>query len=285
MNGVERIAVIGTGLMGKGITHVLASYGYKVDVFGRRDNVSEEILQYFNTEQDKGRIDSLKKQSMMQNINIFNLNTQAEQIGRCNIIIETVKEDIDVKKEIFTLIKPYIKDNTIVASNTSSYLISKLAAYTPNPENFIGMHFFSPVPVMKLVEVVKGKSSDDNAVNTACTLVKSIDKLPVTVKDSAGFVLNRGLFVMINEAVIMLHEEIAGSPEDIDSIFIHGMGMKVGPLKLADLVGIDVTYKILDNLYEELKDEKYNPCILLKTMLQNGLTGKKSGEGFYRYTK
>jgi 3-hydroxybutyryl-CoA dehydrogenase len=280
---VENVAVIGTGLMGKGISHVLASFGYKVYLFGRRDDVSEEILKYFNSEEKRGRIDSQKKQNILQNIKILNLSTQIENLSECNVIIETVAENMQIKKEIFTHIKPYIRDDALVASNTSSYSISKLSEFTPNPANFLGMHFFSPVPLMKLVEVVKGNSTDESVVNTACMLAKSIEKLPVTVKDSAGFVLNRGLFVMINEAVTMLDEGVADSAEDIDNIFIHGMGLKVGPLKLADMVGIDVTYTILDNLHCELKNEKYKPCALLKSKFDKGLMGKKAGAGFYRY--
>ncbi len=283
MSGIEKIGIIGTGLMGKGIAHVLAIGGFKVDVFGRRDDFSGEITEYFNYEESKGRINSQKKELILQNVNFFNLNTQAEKVSECQVIIETVKEDIVVKKEIFTSIKPYINAGALLASNTSSYLISRLAQYTPYPQNFIGLHFFSPVPLMKLVEVVEGKSTDESAVNTACTLVKSIDKLPVVVKDSPGFVLNRGLFVMINEAVTMLHEGIVGCSEDIDNIFINGMGLKVGPLKLADMVGIDVTLKVLENMYEETENNKYTPCVLLKTMFENGLLGKKAGEGFYSY--
>lgn len=283
MTPTERVAVIGTGLMGTAIAHVLASYGYKVCFFGRRDSISEELLKYFDNEEAKGRIDAQKKQSILQNISSMNLNTHIKKISECDVIIETVKEDFDVKREVFCQIKPYIKDAALVASNTSSYSISKLAEFIPNPGRFLGMHFFSPVPLMKLVEIVKGSKTYENSIDAACTLIKNIEKLPVTVKDSAGFVLNRGLFVMINEAITMLHEEIAANAGDIDNIFIHGMGMKVGPIKLADMVGLDVTYTILDNLYRELKNEKYKPCILLKEKNDNGLLGKKTKEGFYSY--
>ncbi|MCX7748805.1 MAG: 3-hydroxyacyl-CoA dehydrogenase family protein [Clostridia bacterium] len=280
---INRIAVVGTGLMGKGIVHVFASHNFKVDFFGRRDNVKEELIHYFENEVKKGRLLEENKENMLANICIYNMNDHCGRFAQSDLIIETVKEELETKKRIFQLIDKDIREDTIVASNTSSYSITKMSGFLSNPQNFLGMHFFSPVPLMKLVEVVRGAKTGEKIVNHVSELVKRINKLPVVVEDSPGFVLNRGLFVMIHEAVCMLDENIAKSAEDIDNIFVNGMSMKVGPLRLADMVGIDVTYTILKNLYEGLKNDKYKPCMRLKDMVESGKIGKKSGCGFYNY--
>ena len=280
---IKSIAVVGTGLMGKGISQAFSSYGYKVNVFGRRDDAEMELQKYLDNEFKKGRLTPGQKDTIFSNISFYNINLQPEQLSQSDLIIETVKEDMDTKKEVFDVLSKYARNDTVLASNTSSYSIFKLAKNTPFPNNFVGIHFFSPVPVMKLVEVVKWEENNTEIIQTVCELVRSIDKIPVEVKDSPGFVLNRGLFTMINEAVYMLDERIANSAEDIDSIFINGMGMKVGPLKLADLVGIDVVYTIMTNMYEGFAEEKYKPCRLLKLMVDDGTIGKKASKGFYSY--
>ncbi|MCX7922137.1 MAG: 3-hydroxyacyl-CoA dehydrogenase family protein [Clostridia bacterium] len=280
---IEKIAVVGTGLMGKGIAHVFAAGNYKVDIFGRRDDINKEFYEYLNKDVSKGKMTEEQRDEILSNINFYNLTTQADSLKSCDLIIETVKEDLETKKDIFSTIAKYVGPNAIIASNTSSYSIGLLAEYTPYPQNFVGMHFFSPVPLMKLVEVVESEKTDSQKALATVELVKSIDKLPILVKDAPGFVLNRGLFIMVNEAICMLHEKIAGSAEDIDNIFLNGMGMKVGPLKLADLVGVDVVYAIMQNLYEGFKTDKYKPSPLLKTMADQGKFGRKSGEGFYKY--
>ena len=280
---IERVAVIGTGLMGKGICHVFAAAGYKVNVFGRRDDVREEILGYFDNEVKKGRVTFDRQRTILCNIDIYNINSQAEVLGENDLIIETVKEDIKAKEGVLKIISEYMKRDTIVASNTSSYTITNLAEFTINPRNFLGMDFFSPVPLMKLVEIVKGVETDEAVLKTICKIVESMDKLPIQVKDSPGFVLNRGLLMLINEAVYMLNEGIANSAADIDTIFLNGMGLKIGPLKLADLIGIDVVYAAISNMHEGFVDKKYMPCPLLKHMVDRGKLGKKTMEGFYTY--
>ena len=282
---INKIAVIGTGLMGKGISHTLASFGYNVDLFGRRDEVENELFEYFNREVDKERITPEQKISILKNISIFNINLDAKKLADSDLVIETVKEDIDTKKWIFSIIDRYVNSDAILASNTSGFSITKLAEFTSYPENFVGMHFFSPVPLMKLVEVIKGEKTSDVVLQKTVKLLESIGKLPIKVKDSPGFVLNKGLGALTNAAINAYYEGIVESAEDIDNIFIHGMSLKVGPLKLADLIGIDVVYDSMLHVYEETKDEKYRPCPMLKNMVDEGRIGKKVRRGFYNYEK
>ncbi len=283
MDNINKIAVIGTGLMGKGIIHSFAASNYSVNVFGRRDSIIEELEGYFDKELERGRITSSHKEMVLSNIRAFNVNTQAEEIAENDLIIETIKEDLEAKKDMFHIITKHIRRSAILASNTSSYSISKLAEFAPYPEKFIGIHFFSPVPLMKLVEVIKGDKTDDSVIENVCGVIKKIDKLPIKVIDSPGFVLNRGLLMLLNEAAYMLSEKIVDTEEDLDNIFINGMSLKVGPLKLADLIGIDVVYAAISNMYKEFNNEKYKPCPLLASMINEGRIGKKSGKGFYLY--
>lgn len=280
---IKRIAVVGNGLMGKGISHMFTLYGYNVDLFGRRNDVQCNFSNYIDDEVEKSRVTSEQREGIFRNIRFYNINIQPERLSDSELIIETVKEDIQTKKEIISLINKHIDNKIFVASNTSSYSITRLAEFSSYPENFLGMHFFSPVPSMKLVEVVKGKKTSKTAIGIIGDLLNVIDKLPIQVKDSPGFVLNRGILLLINEAVHILNENIANSVEDIDNIFIYGMGLKVGPLRLADLIGIDVIYACLTNLYEDFSSDKYKPCNLLKQMVAEDKLGQKTGVGFYRF--
>ena len=191
---VRRIAVVGNGLMGKGIAHVFAAKGYKVDLFGRRDDIREEMIAYFDHDIAKGRLKIEERDDILGNIDFHNIITEANFLERSEFIVETVKEDLGIKKEILEIIDQYAKEEAIIASNTSSYSITRLAQFTSKPENFLGVHFFSPVPLMKLVEVVKGEASNSEIIERVCDLINAIDKMPIKVKDSPGFVLNRGLF-------------------------------------------------------------------------------------------
>lgn len=280
---IKRIAVVGNGLMGKGIAQSFGAYGYQVYVFARRDSACDEIMEYYKNETAKGRITPQQKENLIINTSVYNIISQPQKLADCDFIIETVAEDINIKGEIFAVIAKYAREDTPVASNTSSYPISKLAEYLSNPERFMGTHFFSPVPLMKLVEVVKGEKTSEASIEAVCNVLKKVDKLPIEVKDSPGFVLNRGILLLINEATHIFNENLANSVEDIDTIFVNGMGLKVGPLRLADLIGIDVIHASLTNLYYGLKNDKYKPCSLMQQMVDKGENGKKAGKGFYNY--
>lgn len=279
---IKRISVVGAGLMGKGIAHNFAAFGYKVDLFGRRDEVKNELIKYFDREVEKERVTPEQRTFILNNISVFNINLEAQQLACSDLIIETVTEDMGVKKEIFSVIGRYAGSHAILASNTSSYTITSLAEFTSYPENFLGMHFFSPVSLMKLVEIIKGEKTSAEIIQRIFNLLEGIDKLPIKVTDSPGFALNRVLVPFINEAVNLYYERVVESVEDIDDIFVNGMNLRVGPLKLADLVGIDVVYAGMSNLYKELKDAKYQPCPLIKQMVDEGRIGKKVGKGFYK---
>ncbi len=283
---MKNIAVIGAGTMGNGIAHTFAQYGYKVSLI----DISQESL-------DKGvatitknldrmvareKISEQDKKNTLENITTFtNLEKGAEYSG---LVVEAATENEKIKLELFKTLDEVCPEDTILATNTSSIPITKIAAVTKRPGQVIGMHFMNPVPVMKLVEVIRGYNTSDETTNTVLELSKKLDKVPTEVNDYPGFVANRILMPMINEAVETLYNNVAGV-EEIDTVMKLGMAHPMGPLQLADFIGLDVCLSILEVMYDGFKNPKYAPCPLLVNMVRAGKLGVKSGEGFYDYSE
>jgi 3-hydroxybutyryl-CoA dehydrogenase len=280
---IKKIAVIGGGTMGNGIAHVFASKGFSVFLTEMNDELFEKAFVAING--------NLKRQVMKQIISeeekIKSLSNISKVIGVQNIpndvqlIIEAIYENKQSKLSIFKELESKVNQECIFASNTSSISITELASIC-RPDKFIGMHFMNPVPVMKLVEIIRGYSTSDETFNTITKLSESINKIPVEVFDYPGFIANRILMPMINEAIFALMEGVA-SKESIDAVMKLGMAHPMGPLTLADFIGLDVCLAIMNVLYEGFADSKYRPCPLLNKMVAANKLGKKTGEGFYKY--
>lgn len=281
---IKKAAVVGGGTMGNGITHVFAMNNIPVNLVEMSrelvDKALSTIEKNLDRMVDKEKIGSAQKVQILDNIATFT-NT-IEAVKEVDLVIEAVPEQFELKKNVFAEIDKAAPEHTILASNTSSISITRLAAATSRPEQFIGMHFFNPVPVMKLVEIVKGLQTSEETYETIEQIARLLDKTPIPVEDFPGFVSNRVLMPMINEAVYCVHEGVA-TPEHVDSVMKLGMAHPMGPLRLADFVGLDVCLDILNVLYEGFKDPKYRPCPLLVKMVDAGKLGDKTGEGFYTY--
>jgi len=281
---IKNVAVIGGGTMGNGICHVFAMNGIPVHLVETKQELADNALQTIDKNLErmvkKEKIDSAQKIQTLDNIELF--TNIIEAVKDVDLVIEAVPENFELKQKVFADVDKATSKNAILASNTSSISITKLAATTSRPEQFIGMHFFNPVPVMKLVEIVKGFETNQDTVDTIEETARLLDKTPVPVADYPGFVSNRVLMPMINEAIFCVHEGVA-DPKDIDSVMKLGMAHPMGPLRLADFIGLDVCLDILNVLYEGFKDPKYRPCPLLVKMVDAGKLGDKTGEGFYTY--
>ena len=269
--------------MGNGIAHIFSLYNNKVflldistDVL---DNSYSIIKENMNRQCKKNIINNQKMEESLRNIS---LSTEIKDLKDCDLVIEAVKEDFEIKSNILKQLDIICKKETIFASNTSSISITKLGEKVSRPKQLIGMHFMNPVPIMKLIEVINGEKTSEKTCNFIMELSNKIDKIPVQCNDSPGFVSNRILMPMINEAAYCLMEKV-GKVEDIDSIMKLGMGHPMGPLKLADLIGIDVCVYILNVLYDGFNDKKYKACPLLVDMIKDNKLGKKTKEGFYSY--
>lgn len=281
---IATVAVIGAGTMGNGIAHVFAQNGFSV----RLVDVSREVLErgMATIAQNLGR--QLKKQVITEAERDATLTRiapgtdVAEGVAGVDLVVEAVTEQREAKASLFRTLSEHAPPHAILASNTSSISITWLAAQTDRPDRVIGMHFFNPVPVMSLVEVVRGLATSDTTYEAVRALAVRLGKTPVAVNDAAGFVSNRILMPMINEAVFCLMEGVA-SAEDIDTVMRLGMAHPMGPLTLADFIGLDVCLSILEVLHRELGEDKYRPCPLLRKMVAAGRLGRKTGQGFYTY--
>ncbi len=281
---MKNIAVIGSGTMGNGIAHVFAQYGYKVSLV----DVSEEALKKaiatidknLGRQVEKGTIKPETRQATLANITPT--SSLKEGVRQAELVIEAASENEELKLELFKDISTNTSPQTILATNTSSISITKIASVTKNPAKVIGMHFMNPVPLMKLVEVIRGYSTSDEVTQTVMDLSRKLDKVPVEVNDFPGFIANRILMPMINEAVYSLFEGVAGV-EEIDTVMKLGMAHPMGPLQLADFIGLDVCLSIMKVLHEGFGNPKYAPCPLLVNMVEAGHKGMKTGCGFYQY--
>jgi 3-hydroxybutyryl-CoA dehydrogenase len=281
---MKNIAVIGSGTMGNGIAHVLAQHGYSVCLI----DISEEALKKavatieknLGRQVEKGVITEATNTKALENLSTTTF--MKEGVRDAELVIEAATENIDLKLKIFKELDESTKPNTILASNTSSISITKIASVTKSPDLVIGMHFMNPVPVMKLVEVIRGYRTSDAVTTQIMDLSRKLEKIPVEVNDYPGFVANRILMPMINEAICTLYEGVAGV-EEIDTVMKLGMAHPMGPLQLADFIGLDVCLSILQVLYNGFGNPKYAPCPLLVNMVQAGHRGVKTGSGFYQY--
>jgi len=283
-NFMENIAVIGAGTMGNGIAHVFAQKGFKVQLIDAQTPALEKAMATIEKNLDrqisKQTITAEDKASTLSNIQT---STSIEQgVANADLVIEAATENADVKKKIFASIDQYAKPDCILATNTSSISIDQLAAATKRPALVIGMHFMNPVPIMKLVEIINGESTAASVTDSIVALTKKIDKIPCVVKDAPGFIANRILMPMINEAIYAFSEGISDAAT-IDQIMKLGMAHPMGPLQLADYIGLDVCKNIMTIMEEGFNNSKYAPSPLLVKMVEEGKLGVKTGEGFYKY--
>jgi len=280
---IGKVGVVGAGTMGNGIAQVFAASGFPVrmrDVGqAQLDRGMSSIQKSLGKFVEKGKLSAEDSEAALGRIET---TTELGDMADCDLVVEAIFENFDAKATAFRELDALLKPEAILASNTSSIDITRLAAVTQRPDRFIGMHFFNPVPLMTLVEIIRGLATSDETYATIRDLSKKLGKTPVEVRDYPGFVSNRVLMPMINEAIFALYEGVA-SKEDIDTVMKLGMNHPMGPLTLADFIGLDVCLDILHVLYDGFKDPKYRPCPLLVKMVQAGKTGRKSGEGFYRY--
>jgi 3-hydroxybutyryl-CoA dehydrogenase len=279
------IGIIGTGTMGCGIAQIAAQAGYDVVFQNRRqasvDRGRAQIQKALARLVSKGRIGESEAAEAIDRIRGV---VPLEELKGCERVIECAPEDLDLKREILEKLDGILSEEAIIATNTSSLSVTRLASFLSRPGHFVGMHFFNPVPAMKLVEIVRGMRTNDSTVAAMRGLAEKLDKVPIEVKDAPGFVVNRVLFPMINEAAFALQEGVADA-HGVDECMRLGCNHPLGPLALADLVGLDVVYAILDSLYREYGEPRYAPCLEIKKRVEAGYLGRKSGRGFYTYEK
>ena len=282
---INNVSVIGAGTMGNGIAHVFAQSGFKVNLVdvnpSQLQRALDTITKNLDRQLTKGAITEDQKKSTLANISLSSLI--AEGIKDAQLVVEAATENVELKLSIFKQMDTYAPEGCILATNTSSISITKIAAVTKRPQLVIGMHFMNPVPVMKLVEIINGYETKKEITETIVALSKQLGKVPCEVNDYPGFIANRILMPMINEAICSLYEGVAGV-EEIDTVMKLGMAHPMGPLQLADFIGLDVCLSILHVLQDGFGNPKYAPCPLLVNMVMAGKLGVKSGEGFYAYT-
>lgn len=282
---MKKITVIGAGTMGNGIAHTFAQNNFKVSIV----DISLESLNKALATIEKNLNRLVAKEKITEELKVTTLNNIStytnlrEGVESADLVVEAATENLELKLNIFKELDSICDSNTILATNTSSISITQIAEVTDRPKKVIGMHFMNPVPIMKLVEVIRGKLTSDEVTKEIMQLSKILSKIPVEVNDAPGFVANRILMPMINEAIYTLHENVS-SVEGIDTVMILGMSHPMGPLHLADFIGLDVCLSILEVMYSGFNNKKYQPCSLLIKMVKNGKLGIKSGEGFYNYS-
>ncbi|GAA4231149.1 3-hydroxybutyryl-CoA dehydrogenase [Postechiella marina] len=283
---MKNIAVIGAGTMGNGIAHTFAQSGFKVKLIDISDASLEKGLATIAKNLDrmvtKEKITVTDKANTLANIETF--TSIKDGVKTCDLVVEAATENFDLKLKIFKQLDQHCPENTILATNTSSISITQIASVTSRPEQVIGMHFMNPVPIMALVEIIRGYNTSNSVTNTIMELSKTLGKIPVEVNDYPGFVANRILMPMLNESIETLYNGVAGVLE-IDTVMKLGMAHPMGPLQLADFIGLDVCLSILHVMYDGFKNPKYAPCPLLVNMVNAGKLGVKSGEGFYDYSE
>lgn len=283
---MKNVAVIGAGTMGNGIAHTFAQSGFTVQLIDVNEDALKRGIETITKNLDrmiaKEKISEVNKSDTLANITAH--TDLKEGVKNVDLVVEAATENIDLKLKIFKQLDNACAQNTILATNTSSISITQIAAETSRPEKVIGMHFMNPVPIMKLVEIIRGYNTSDEVTNSIMELSKTLGKDPVEVNDYPGFVANRILMPMINESIETLYNNVAGVQE-IDTVMKLGMAHPMGPLQLADFIGLDVCLSILNVMYDGFKNPKYAPCPLLVNMVRAGKLGVKSGEGFYDYTE
>jgi 3-hydroxybutyryl-CoA dehydrogenase len=284
-SAIKTVTVIGSGTMGNGICHVFAQNGFNVHMMDINQAAMDKAMATIGKNMDrqvaKGSLTEDAKNKAMGLISTY--TSLEDAVKDCDLVVEAATENIDLKLNIFKQLDKFCPEHCILATNTSSISITRIGSYTKRPGQVIGMHFFNPVPVMKLVEVINGYATTSEVTNTVFTLAQNIGKVPCIVNDYPGFISNRILMPMINEAVLALQEGVAGITE-IDAIMKLGMAHPMGPLQLADFIGLDTCYSIMNVLHMGFGNQKYAPATLLANMVQAGYLGVKSGEGFYKYT-
>jgi 3-hydroxybutyryl-CoA dehydrogenase len=282
---IKNVTVIGSGTMGNGICHVFAQAGFKVNMMDINQAAMDKALLTIAKNMDrqiaKAAMTEEAKAAALANISTY--TDMASAVKDADLVVEAATENIDLKLKIFKQLDECSPEKTILASNTSSISLTRIASYTKRPGKVIGMHFMNPVPVMKLVEIINGYATDQEVTDTIRELSIFIGKVPCIVNDFPGFISNRILMPLINEAILSLQEGVA-NVEDIDTIMKLGMAHPMGPLQLADFIGLDTCFNIMNVLYTGFGNQKYAPAILLANMVQAGFLGVKSGEGFYKYT-
>jgi 3-hydroxybutyryl-CoA dehydrogenase len=282
---MKNVAVIGAGTMGNGIAHVFAQFGYKVNLIDvsqvSLDKAVATITKNLDRQVAKGALTEDEKSATLENLTTY--TAIPDGVKGVDLVVEAATENIDLKLKIFKDLDAATEPHVILATNTSSISITKIASVTNRPDKVIGMHFMNPVPVMKLVEIIRGYSTSDEVTNLIMETSKKLNKVPTEVNDYPGFIANRILMPMINEAIYSLYEGVAGV-EEIDTVMKLGMAHPMGPLQLADFIGLDVCLAILQVLHDGFGNPKYAPCPLLVNMVTAGKKGVKSGEGFYSWT-